>query len=176
MASPFHSKLSDQISHEFTAAQQYISIAVHFDSNKLPQLAHRFYTQAREERGHALMMVQYLLDRDVQVHVGGLGEVVSTFDSMRAPLELALQQERDVTDKIAELSRTARESGDYLGERFMQWFLSAQVDEIASMTTLLTVFERAAGNLFDVEEFLARESRGGATADPTAPKMAGGGV
>ncbi|SLI06813.1 Bacterioferritin BfrB [Mycobacteroides abscessus subsp. abscessus] len=43
------------------------------------------------------------------------------------------------------------------------------------MTTLLSVLERRGGNLFDVEEFVARELKPGKGADPTAPKMAGAG-
>ncbi|NUT99718.1 MAG: ferritin, partial [Saccharothrix sp.] len=40
-------------------------------------------------------------------------------------------------------------------------------------TTLLNVVDRADGNLFHVETFLARESVGEG-ADPTAPRAAGG--
>ena len=69
----FHKLLHEQIGREFTAAQQYTAIAIYFDSNHLPQLARRFYAQAVEEREHAMMMVQYLLDRDVEVKIGGVG-------------------------------------------------------------------------------------------------------
>ncbi|KAA0024736.1 ferritin [Antrihabitans cavernicola] len=174
--SAFHTLLREQIRHEFTASQQYIAIAVYFDSSRLPQLARRFYTQASEERGHALMMVQYLLDRDLPVEVSGMDEVTSTFDSVSGAVELALNMEKDVTAKITALSRSARETGDYLGERFMQWFLQEQVEEIASMTTLLTVIDRAAGNTFDIEEYVARESSTTTSAGAAAPKAAGGGV
>ena len=63
----FHHLLHDQIRTEFTASQQYIAIAVHFDGADLPQLAKHFYAQAVEERNHAMMLVQYLIDRDVEV-------------------------------------------------------------------------------------------------------------
>jgi hypothetical protein len=42
------------------------------------------------------------------------------------------------------------------------------------MTTLLTVMDRAEGNLFHVENFLVRESVGEEGTDPTAPRVAGG--
>jgi bacterioferritin B len=174
--SAFHELLREQIRHEFTASQQYIVIAVYFDSNKLPQLARRFYAQAAEERSHALMMVQYLLDRDVPVRVGGLDPITSTVTSVRGAVEFALNQERDVTTKITQLAQTARSSGDYLGEQFIQWFLKEQVEEVASMTTLLAVVDRADGNLFDVEDFVARDFGGAAGRDPSAPRVAGGGV
>jgi hypothetical protein len=42
------------------------------------------------------------------------------------------------------------------------------------MTTLLNVVRRANGNLFDIENFLARESVGDSGGDPLAPHTAGG--
>ena len=63
----FQEKLNEQIAHEFAASQQYIAIAVHYDAQTLPQLAAHFYRQAVEERNHAMMMVQYLLDADDDV-------------------------------------------------------------------------------------------------------------
>ena len=39
----FHALLLQQIRNEFTASQQYIAVAVYFDSHDLPQLARRFY-------------------------------------------------------------------------------------------------------------------------------------
>ena len=42
----------------------------------------------------------------------------------------------------------------------MQWFLKEQVEEVASMKTLLNVAKRAGDNLFHLEEFLARERVG----------------
>ena len=171
--SAFHLLLRKQIRHEFTASQQYVAVAVYFDTNKLPQLARRFYQQATEEREHALMMVQYLLDRDVPVSVGTLGEVRADFESLRDAVELAYSQEKAVTDEITALARTARESNDYLGEQFIAWFLEAQVQEMASMNTLLTVIDRAAGNTFDIEEFVARELRAPVRSSAPAPKLAG---
>ncbi|SEC69518.1 Ferritin [Rhodococcus koreensis] len=174
--SEFHALLQQQIRNEFTASQQYIAVAVYFDSHDLPQLAHRFYSQAAEERGHALMMVQYLIDNNLQVTVPGIDDVVTDFDSVRAPVALAVERERAVTEQITKLARTARDTGDYLGERFIQWFLEEQVEEVASMHTLLTIVERAGDNLFDIEDFIAREMSGNSPVRPGAPKRAGGGV
>ena len=68
----FHELLQEQIFNEFTSAQQYMAIAVYFDGADLPQLAKHFYSQAVEERNHAMMLVQHLLDRDVRVEIPGV--------------------------------------------------------------------------------------------------------
>ncbi|WP_431966282.1 ferritin [Nocardia sp. bgisy134] len=171
--SKFHSLLHDQIRHEFNAEHQYIAIAVWFDNTDLPQLAKRFYAQAVEERNHAMMIVQYFLDRDISVELSGIDPAKSHFDGVREPIALALNQEKTVTDQIIRLASTAREEGDYLGEQFMQWFLKEQVEEVANMTTLLNIADRAGSNLFDLENFIAREMSSPADASG-APSTAGG--
>ena len=169
----FMSLMQDQVRNEFSASQQYIALAVWFDDQDLPQLATHFYRQSVEERNHAMMLVQYLLDRDVKPVISGVDAVRNDFSSVTEPIALALEQEKEVTRQIEGLFRAARKEDDALGEQFMLWFLKEQVEEVASMSTLLAVAERAGDNLFHLEDFVAREmSHDGA--DATAPAAAGG--
>lgn len=176
MTSKFHELLQQQIRNEFTASQQYVAVAVWFDDQDLPQLAKHFYHQALEERNHAMMIVQYLLDNDIKVTIPGVDEVRNDFTAAVEVVELALNQEREVTDEVIRLAKTARDEDDYKGEQFMQWFLKEQVEEVSQMSTLLNVVKRANGNLFDVENYMARESVGDGGADSGAPRAAGGSV
>lgn len=169
----FHSLLHEQVRSELAAAQQYLAIAVHFDAEDLPQLATLFYRQSIEERNHAMMLVRYLIDRSVPVEIPSLDPVRNAFDTPRDAIGLALDLERAVTDQFSRLAATARDEGDYLGEQFVQWFLKEQVEEVALMTTLVRIAERAGADLFQLEDFVAREIAA-PTADPTAPKAAGG--
>ena len=166
--------LREQVRHEFNASQQYIAIAVWYDSHDLPQLAAHFYRQAVEERNHAMMIVQWMLDRDLQISIPGVDEVKGDFASIVEPIALALAQEQKVTDQIKALFATAREESDFLGEQFMLWFLKEQVEEVAAMTTLLNVAQRAGDDWFDVETYLAREDVGDGGGDASAPAAAGG--
>jgi len=172
--SPVHDLLNEQIGHEYFASQQYVAIAVWFDQQALPQLAAHFYAQAVEERNHAMMIVQYLMDRESDVVIPGVPEVRNSFDSVVEPLELALAQEQLVTSQFEELIATARQERDYLGEQFMHWFLKEQVEEVASVSTLLQVATRVGDNVMLLEDYLARESGAGEGVDPTAPAAAGG--
>jgi len=88
--SRFASLLDDQVANEFAAAQQYIAIAVHYDDEDLPELARRFYQQALEERNHAMMIVQYLMDQDLQVTVPGVDAPQTEFSTLAEPVALAL--------------------------------------------------------------------------------------
>src|SRR5690349_2323835 len=80
--SRFVAKLAEQIAYEFGASQQYIAIAVHYDDETLPRLAAFFYRQAIEERNHAMMMVQYLLDAGEQFMQWFIKEQVEEVSSM----------------------------------------------------------------------------------------------
>jgi len=172
--STFNELLTTQIGNEFAASQQYIAIAVWFDTQALPQLAAHFYRQSVEERNHAMMLVQYRIDRDLVVVIPGIPAVRNEFALAVEPIALALAQERQVTTQIEALFRAARADGDAIGEQAMLWFLKEQVEEVASMSTLLTVTQRAGDNLFEVENFLARETAGNGGVDSDAPGAAGG--
>jgi bacterioferritin B len=172
--SRFIDALNEQIAYELAASNQYVAIAVHFDSETLPQLAAHFYRQALEERNHAMMLVQYLLDSGEQATIPAVAEPKNDFWDAVAPVSLALQQERTVTDQIVRLAALAREENDLVGAQFMDWFLKEQREEVASMSALLAVVERAADNLLLAEEHLSRVQIGDAGVDPTAPEAAGG--
>src|ERR1700686_2166897 len=88
--SKFHALLQEQVYHEFTNAQQYIAMAVYFDGADLRQRAKHFYTQAVEDANHAMMQVQYLLDRDGRVDRPGVDGVRNQFDTARDALALVL--------------------------------------------------------------------------------------
>jgi ferritin len=170
----FAAALNEQIANEFGAHQQYIGAAVYYDSETLPRLAAFFYRQAVEERNHAMMMVQHLLDANEEVRIPDIESKMTRFDDVVAPVKMALDQEKRVTDEINALFKIARDTDDFQAEQFMQWFVKEQVEEVATMTDLLTVVERSSDNALLVEEYLAREGLGEESADPTAPPAAGG--
>lgn len=171
-ATRFTDQLNAQIGNEFAAHNQYLACAVHYDALTMPQMAAFFYAQALEEREHAMMMVKYLLDTDAPVRIPGVEAPVAEFSGVVAPIELALEQEKRVTEQINGLLRTAREESDFASEQFMQWFIKEQVEEVATMSDLLAIVTRSKDDLNDIEEYVAREQGRGGT-DPTAPSAAG---
>lgn len=171
-ADRFVEALNTQVGHELAAHNQYLACAVHYDAETMPRMAAFFYAQALEEREHAMMMVQYLLDTDAQVLIPGVEAPQSTFADVVEPVALALAQEKRVSEQINGLLRIAREEYDFASEQFLQWFIKEQVEEVATMTDLLAVVTRNADDVEDIEEYVARET-GGEGADPTAPRVAG---
>ena len=173
--SRFIDALDAHLVNEFSASQQYVAIAVWYDDQTLPMLAQHFYRQAVEERTHAMMIVQYLMDAEAHVTIPGVPAPRLDFVDPIEPVRLALAQEKEVTVQIESLARIAREEGDLVGEQFLAWFLREQREEMASMADLLRTVERAAEtNILLAEAYLARVTVGdGGTASDTPP-VAGG--
>ena len=171
----FPKAMTEHVAREFAASQQYIAIAVYYDNETLPHLAAHFYRQAVEERNHAMMMIQYLLDAGHAAPIPGVEAPQTSFSDAVAPVTLALEQERTVTKQISELAALARSEGDLVGEHFLHWFLREQLEEESSMSDLHTTVERAAEtNLLLAEQQLASMTIGDQGVDAGAPPAAGG--
>jgi ferritin len=175
-AEQFVSALNDQIGREFGASQQYAAVAVYYDDLTLPQMAAFFYRQSLEERDHAMMMVQYLLDANETPVIPGVEAPQVEFSDIVAPVKVALEQEKRVTDQISSLAAVARDANDFVSEQFTQWFLKEQIEEVATMSDLVAVCERSKDRPSEIEDYLAREHPGDEGEDPTAPGAAGGPV
>ncbi len=172
-ADRFVEQLNAQIANEFAAHQQYVACAVYYDALTMPQMAGFFYAQALEERDHAMMMVQYLVDQDSAVKIPGVAAPQTDFADIVEPVALALEQEKRVTEQINQLTRIAREEYDFASDQFMQWFIKEQVEEVATMSDLLTVVKRSRNDIEAIEDYVQRETAGEGV-DPTAPAVAGG--
>ena len=173
MAAPaFVTKLNEQLGYEFGAHQQYVAIAAYYDALTMPQMAALFYQQALEERDHAMMMVQYLLDADEVPVIPALEAPRVDFADVVEPVAVALAQEQRVTEQINELTRIARDNNDFASDQFMQWFIKEQVEELSKMGDLLAVVTRSKDDYERIEDWVAREDKG-ADSDPTAPRVAG---
>ncbi|MEO0453758.1 MAG: ferritin [Verrucomicrobiota bacterium] len=149
--------IKEQVGHEFSAFYQYIAISTWCDAEALPELARYFSRQAEEERQHALKMVQFLNDTDCQVVFPQIATPQSSFGTVEEVIQSAYDQEVRVTDQIKAIYDVASEHNDRVTQNFMQWFLEEQVEEVASMDTLLKIAKRAGTDLFRLEEYIARE-------------------
>ena len=66
-------------------------VGAHYAAQTFPQLSAFFYEQAEEERGHAMIMVTYLVDRGANIHFGAIEEPRADFPDHVAPIQHALE-------------------------------------------------------------------------------------
>ena len=145
-----------QVGAEFAASLQYISIAAYFDADDLPQLAAFFYRQAEEEKEHAIKFAHYVVEAGGQVRIPSIAETKYDFQTAEECAQLALAWETEVTKMINNLMDIAVKDKDYISQQFLAWFITEQLEEIATMNTLLRTVQRAGDNMLWVEGFLAR--------------------
>jgi ferritin len=149
--------LNRQLTAELSAAHQYTAVAVHYDSETYPRLARFFYAQAGEEREHGERILRYLVDTGSDVRFAEVPAPREEFPDLVAPIRLALDQERAVTQSFNEIASLAREEGDFATEEFLHWFHREQVEEEATMSAILAVAERTRNSPVQLEEYVARE-------------------
>jgi ferritin len=80
------------------------------------------------------------------------------FTNAEQAVQLSLDWEEEVTRQIHNLVSLAVTERDYTTQNFLQWFVEEQLEEVSSMSALLSVVRRAGeGNLLLVEGYLTRE-------------------
>jgi len=154
--------MNAQISNEFGASMQYLSIAGHFHTQKLTLLAKLFFEQAEEEKTHAMKFVHYILDTQAELQIPAIAAPKPKFASAEEAVKAALAWETEVTAQIKALMDMAVSQNDYLAQNFLQWFIDEQLEEINKMDQLLSVIQRAGEkNLLMVEAYLVHIEKAG---------------
>jgi ferritin len=148
--------INQQVGNEFGASLQYVSIAGYFENEDLEQLSAFFFRQSDEERMHAMKFVYYVLEAGGQVRVPAIPATRFDFKTAADAVQAALDWEVEVTRQINGLMDIAVQQKDYIAQTFLQWFVTEQLEEVSTMSTLLSVVKRAKDNLLMVEEYLTR--------------------
>jgi len=149
-------KMNAQIGSELGASNQYLRIAAYFDSENLPELATFFFRQSDEERMHALKFVHYVLEAGGEIEIPAIPATPGQISSAKAAVQMALDWELEVTNQINDIMALAVEQHDFIAQQFLHWFVSEQLEEVSTMSELVSVIDRAGEQLLLVEEYIAR--------------------
>ncbi len=151
------SAFNQQVGNELGASNQYVQIAAYFADQSLSELAKFFYKQSSEEREHAMKFVRFLVDVQGKVEIPAVAAPKSSFKSAADAVQASLEWEKTVTQQIYNLVEIVRAEANYIALRFLDWFVTEQLEEVSTMQTLLDLVERAGeSNLLYVEDYLAR--------------------
>jgi ferritin len=146
-----------QVGNEMLASLQYVSIASHLALQNLPELARTFFEQADEERGHAMRFVHFIVEVGGPLRLPGVAAPKSDFGSPEQCVSFALEAEKEVTRQINDLVTLARDESNTLALRFLDYFVTEQLEEVNKMTALLALLRRAGEDgLLYVEDYLSR--------------------
>ncbi|MFW5837211.1 MAG: ferritin [Desulfovibrionaceae bacterium] len=125
--------INDQIKWEFFSGYLYLSMAAFFEDLGLSGFARWMEAQTQEELFHGMKMYHYVNEHGGRVTLQAVDQPPSTWDSPLAAFENALEHEQLVTSRINALMDLAFDERDHATTAFMQWFVSEQVEEEASV-------------------------------------------
>jgi ferritin len=148
--------INEEIGLELFASNQYIATAAFFDGLALKKLSAMFLKQADEERAHALKFVKYVMETGGQLEIPAVKAPQATFATVEEAIRVALDWELEVTRRCNALMSLAIEQKDYIGQDFLRWFVTEQLEEVSTMENLLKVVKQAGErNLIMIEAYLS---------------------
>jgi ferritin len=130
-------RFNDQIALEHASERAYLQMAAWAEAHDYTGAAAWLRDQAREEAEHAASFVAFVLDRGGEVILAALDAPRSEFDDLVAVFAAALDHEQRVTASIGELYAAAQQERHYVSLPLLTRFLDEQVEEEASVSTIL---------------------------------------
>jgi len=125
--------INDQINAELFSAYYYLSMAAYLDSADLEGMANFMKIQAQEETTHAMKFYHYMYEQGADVVLQAIEQPKVEFKSALEVFTLGREHEALVTSKINDLVKIALEENDYATKAFLDWFVTEQVEEEATM-------------------------------------------
>ncbi len=151
--------LNNQINAELQSFYDYLSMASYLQSIDLSGISHWMHMQAQEELGHAMKIYEFVHERNGRIVLQSLGKPGTDYQDVMAVFTAALNQEEAITRKINEIVDLAIQEADHATHTFMQWFVSEQVEEVASAHAIiqkLKLIGEAPGGLFLLDQELGK--------------------
>ena len=129
--------LNDQLNFEFHSAFHYLAMESYFHGVNLHGFAGFLREQYKEERAHALKIVDYIHGRSCHVKLKQIKEPPSEWDSPLNVFEDAFKQEQVSSGMINDLVDLALSERDHATDIFLKWFVQNQVEEESMISSIV---------------------------------------
>lgn len=155
--------LNAQIAVEQYSAQLYLAMGAHCEGKSFKGFAHWLRVQAGEETAHAVKLVDFLLDRGGKLELHPIAAPPREFGGIIQVFEQTLAHERTITGKINALFELARAEKDYASEITLQWYVSEQVEEEATVSQIVDHLHAVGdqgGGIWYLDSRMAKRGKG----------------
>jgi ferritin len=129
--------LNAQINAEQYSAQLYLAMSAAMEERSFRGFAQWLKQQASEETTHATKLIDFVLDRRGKLELQPIAAPPVEFGGPIQLFEAVLKHEESITAKINALFDLARSGKDYASEVTLQWYVTEQVEEEASVSLIL---------------------------------------
>jgi ferritin len=149
------------ITEELYSANLYLAMSAYADSKAFKGFGRWLRVQYQEELAHAAKFVDQLVARGGLVSLGAVAAPGEEFGSMLQLFEAVLKHERKVTESLHAFHALASAERDTATQIFLQWFVTEQVEEEASVQEVVDklrlVGDRSSSVLYLDKEYGKRE-------------------
>jgi len=130
-------ELNNQMNAELYSAYLYLSMSAFLSEKNLNGFSHWMRLQFEEEQSHAMKLFQYILDRGGKISLEQIEKPKAVWKDIIDVFENVLEHEQKVTGLINDLVNVAMEEKDHATVVLLQWYVSEQVEEEASVSDIL---------------------------------------
>ena len=121
--------INDQINAELSASYSYLAMSAYCNRANFSGAAQWLRAQSREEYGHALRLLDFMLARHHKVTLVEIRQPRAEYNSLLDVFETAFTQEQSVSKQIEGLYELAFAAKAYPAVVQLEWFLTEQVEE-----------------------------------------------
>lgn len=138
--------LNEQINKEFFSAYLYLDMANYYSDQNLDGFENWFHVQTQEERDHAMLFRQYLLNNGESVELAAIEAPNEKFENFRDPLVKSFEHEQYVTASINNIYAEAYKINDFRTMQFLDWFIKEQGEEEKNADDNIKKYDLFAGD------------------------------
>jgi ferritin len=161
-------ELNIQINKELYSAYYYMAMAAWAEEKSYVGVGNFFKVQAQEEMEHVDKFYNYVNDRGGRVILEAIDKPPVEYKDVEEIFVFALEHEQYVTGRIHHLVDIANKESDHATKTFLDWFVTEQVEEEASMDTMLNKIKMvgvSGPGMFMIDNELGSRTRGAAEAE-----------
>jgi ferritin len=126
-----------QIEREGYSSNLYLAMAVWAETNGYSGVAGWLYAQAEEEHMHMLKFIKYMNERGGRAVIPAMKKPEPDYKDIEEVFKAVLEHEQFITSSINEIVGLTLEEKDFNTQNFLQWFVLEQVEEEASVRTII---------------------------------------
>ncbi len=138
--------LNNQLNAELFSSYLYLAMSGHFENTNMKGFANWMNKQSIEEYQHAMKFYTYINSVGAKVDLKAIEKPKNKWTSPKQAFEEALAHEKKITDMINKIADLALTEKDHATNIFLHWFVTEQVEEVASVEDIVNKFELIGDN------------------------------
>ncbi|UTJ07528.1 ferritin [Arcobacter roscoffensis] len=129
--------LIEQLNKEYHSAYIYLGMSAYCSKEGFNGASNWFLIQYQEEVAHGMKLFKYLEDQDVEIKLPKIDAVDVDYKSLLDVFKKSLSHEQKMTKNLNNLSDLAMKEKDHATYNLLQWYVTEQVEEEATVGEII---------------------------------------